>query len=70
MSINYVKSEEVTEKARVVHESLKLPGQKTCSKISKCHFFRGIQNYFHGIADRGLEPHQNFFSKCLKICGR
>ena len=33
-------------------------------KISKRHFFRDIQNSFHGIADIGLEPHQkNFFEK-------
>ena len=30
-------------------------------KISKRHFFRDIQNSFHGVADIGLEPHQKFF---------
>ena len=30
-------------------------------KISKRHFFWGIQNSSHGVADIGLEPHQ-FFS--------
>ena len=33
-------------------------------KISKSHFFRDIQNSFHGVADIGLEPHQkNSFEK-------
>ena len=35
-------------------------------KISKCQFFRDIQNSFHEVAHIGLEPHQkNFFEKIL-----
>ena len=30
-------------------------------KISKPHFFQGIKNSFHWIANIGPEPHQNFF---------
>ena len=30
-------------------------------KISKHHFFKDIQNFFHWVADVGPEPHQFFF---------
>ena len=30
-------------------------------KISKRHFFRDIENSFHGVTQIGLKPHQNFF---------
>ena len=30
-------------------------------KILKRYFFQDIQNYFHGVADIGLEPHQKIF---------
>ena len=43
------------------HEPLKLPGWKACSKKFKTPFFLDIPNFFHGVADIGLEPHQKFF---------
>ena len=36
-------------------------GWCTLSKNFKTPFFGDIQNSFHGVADIGLEPHQNFF---------
>ena len=32
----------------------------TQQKISKRHFFRGIENSFHEVTHIGLEPHQSF----------
>ena len=34
-------------------------------KISKCQFFRDIQNSFYEVADLGLEPHQKIFFEKL-----
>ena len=30
------------------------------SKISKHHFLKDIENFFHEVTHRGLEPHQFF----------
>ena len=36
-------------------------GGRLVPKISKHHFLRDIQIFFHGVADVGLEPHQKIF---------
>ena len=49
-----------------IHEPLKLPGRKARSKNFKMLFFQDIQNYFHGVVDIGLEPHQKVFFEYMQ----